>query len=322
VIHANAPTANDVLRASRELHGRVRRTPLEPCRALSDHCGREVLLKLENLQRTGSFKFRGGLHAVVTLSAADGLPPLVTASAGNHGLGVSLAAQLLGRRATVFVPADAPATKRRRIARFGADLRTVAGGYDEAHAQAEAFAEQAGAVYVHAFSDPAVVAGQGTVGLEILEARPDVATLLVPVGGGGLIGGIGVIARALAPRARVVGVQSTETAAMHASLRAGSPVSPPYGRTLCEGLSGDIDARSLALAREVVDHILLVDERAVRDAMRFLYEEESLVVEGSAAVVAAALLQGGVAGAGPIAAVISGGNVDASVLRSVLQEGG
>jgi threonine dehydratase len=302
--------------AARRLQGRVRRTPLEVAPALSMSVGVEVLLKLENQQRTGSFKVRGALNAIASL--APGERGVVTASAGNHGLGVALAASLLGAHATVFLPADAAETKRKRIGWLGAEVRQVAGGYDDAHAAAEEHASASGAAYVHAFSDPAVVAGQATVGLEILEERPHVRTLLVPVGGGGLVGGVGVVARKLAPRAWVVGVQSTETAAMYHSLAAGRLISAPLTPTLCDGLAGDIDEPSLLLAREVVDEVVLVNEDAIRRAMRFLFVEEGVVAEPSAAVVAALLLEGGTLLQGPVAAVISGGNVDADVLARVL----
>ncbi len=218
------PTLGDVRAAAGRLQGIVRRTPLERSDALSEISGTGVHLKLEGLQRTGSFKLRGACNFIAQLSPDERARGLVTASAGNHGLGVALAARLLGARAVVYVPQDAPEVKRRRIARHGAELRRVPGGYDEAHAAAEAFAAESGAVFVHAFSDPAVVAGQGTVGLEIFEDLPGVRTLVVPVGGGGLIGGIGIVARALGNGTRVIGVQTHETSAVHASLAAGRPV--------------------------------------------------------------------------------------------------
>jgi threonine dehydratase len=311
-------TSTTILQAARRLEGRVRRTPLERAPALSAAVGAEVLLKLENFQRTGSFKVRGALNAMLSLDRAGATLRLVTASAGNHGLGVALSARLLNIPITVFVPRNAAETKRNRIARLGADLRLVDGGYEQAHAEAEEFAASTGAKYLHAFSDPAVVAGQGTVGLEILQERPDVGTLLVPVGGGGLIGGIGVATKALAPGARVIGVQSTATAAMQASLAAGRVVSPPEGRTLCDGLAGDIDERSFALARRVIDEMVLVEEAAIARAIRFLYVEEGIVAEGSGAVVAAALLERSIEAAGLIGAVVSGGNLDATTLVEVL----
>lgn len=313
------PTAADVYAAADRVDGIVRRTPLEHSAALSEVVGAPVFLKLETQQRTGAFKVRGALNAVLCLPPERRARGLVTASAGNHGLGVAWAARYRGARATVFVPATAPATKRRRIARLGAELREVSGTYDDAQQEAERFATATGAEYVHAFSDPAVVAGQGTVAVEIFAELPAAATLLVPAGGGGLIGGMGLVARARGTSVRVVGVQSEETAALHASLRAGRLTSPSMGATLCEGLSGDIDQRSLALARKVVDDVVLVSEDAVRRAIRFLYLEEGIVAEGSAAVVAAALLDGALPPLPPpVVAVLTGGNLDAPVLANIL----
>jgi threonine dehydratase len=312
-----APSMADVLAAARRLRGIVRRTPLERCDGLSG--GTEVFLKLEGMQRTGSFKLRGAYNRVATLPPEARARGLVTASAGNHGQGVALAARLLGARALVFVPAGAPETKRRRIARFGAELVLVQGGYDEAHAAAEARAAETGAAFVHAYSDPMTVAGQATVALEILRELPEARTLVVPVGGGGLVNGTGIVARALAPGARVVGVQTHETGAMHASLAAGTLCCPPQGATLCEGLAGETDARSLELARRVVDEVVLVSEEAVRRAMRWLFVEEGVVAEGSAAVAVAALLEGAVsAPRGPVAVILSGSNVDAARMAEVL----
>ncbi|HWK90019.1 MAG TPA: pyridoxal-phosphate dependent enzyme [Longimicrobium sp.] len=314
-----APAPADVLAAAARLRGIARRTPLERSAWLSERLGRDVLLKLETHQRTGSFKLRGAYNAVALFPGEVRERGLVTASAGNHGQGVALAATLHGARSLVFVPRSAPMTKKRRIARFGAEVREVEGGYDAAHHAAEAHAAATGAAFVHAFSDPAVVAGQGTVGLEILEDAPGVRTLVVPVGGGGLVGGMGIIARALSPGIRIVGVQTPETAAMHASFAAGRLASPPYGETVCEGLSGDVDERSLALARAVVDGMVLVEEAAVRAAIRRLYEEEGVVAEGSAAVAVAALLEGAMGEVeGPVAAVLTGGNLDAGRLASLL----
>jgi threonine dehydratase len=279
----------------------------------------EVYLKLECRQRTGSFKFRGALNAMAMLSAGDRALGVVTASAGGHGLGVALAGKLLGARATIFVPENAPATKRDRIARNGAELRLVRGDYDDAHRIAERHAADTGLPYIHAFSDPHVVAGQGTVALEILEALPEVGTFVVPVGGGGLIGGMGIVARAMRPGLRVVGVQSTATPAMHASLAAGTLVSPPMGETLCDGLHGDTDGRSLALAREVVDRMELVDEAEIPRAIRRLYEEEGIVAEGAGAVGVAALHAGLLRDEpGPIVAVVTGSNIDGSRLAEIL----
>ena len=320
-LHAYAfPSLDDVQAAAERLAGVARRTPLERADALSEAAGADVYLKLEGMQRTGSFKLRGGYNAVAALTPAERARGVVTASAGNHGQGVALGARLLGARAVVFVPRSAPEVKQRRIVRHGAELRPVAGSYDDAHAAAAAFAAEMGAVFVSPVSDPAVTAGQGTVGLEIFEDLPGVRTIVAPVGGGGLIGGIGTVARALGPGVRVVGVQTDQTAAMHASLAAGRLTSPPYGPTLCEGLTGDVDDASVALARRVVDEVVLVSEDAVRRAIRWLYVEEGVLAEGSAAVAAAALLEGAIPELeGPVAVVLTGSNIDAARLVPILQ---
>lgn len=311
----------EVLAAAARLRGRLHPTPLLASGALSEAAGREVWLKLECRQRTGSFKVRGALNALLAMPAEARARGVVTASAGNHGLGVALAAREVGARAVVFVPAGAPATKRRRIEALGADLRLVEGSYDEAHDAAERHAVESGAAYLHAFSDPWVVAGQGTVGLEILTERPEVSAVLVPVGGGGLVGGVGVAARTLAPGCRVIGAQSVATPAMHASLAAGRLTSPPMGETICDGLYGDTDARSVELARRVVDEVVLVEERQVREAIRRLYQEEGVVAEGSGIVAVAALLAGAATlPEGPVAVVVTGGNIDAAVLGEILLE--
>lgn len=317
---ADFPTVTDVLEAARRLEGVVRRTPLEPSASLSEASGVEVRVKLESLQRTGSFKLRGAYNAVA-LHAASGRRELVAASAGNHGVGMAWSARALGTRATLFVPTAAALTKRRRIARLGAALHEVPGEYDDAHHAAEEHVRETGLPFVNAFSDPVVVAGQGTVGLEVLEELPGLRTLVVPTGGGGLIGGMGVVARALGRGVRVVGVQTEVCCALHDSLRAGELVSPPVAPTLCEGLAGDIDAPSLTLAQRVVDEVVLVSEEAVRRAIRHLFVEEGWVAEASAAVAAAALLEGKVRGLeGPVAVVVSGGNIDAKLLAEILAE--
>lgn len=315
------PSITDVLGAAGRIREHIRKTPLELCLPLSEIAGRDVYLKLESQQRTGSFKIRGALNAVGGLTVEQRSRGLVTASAGNHGLGVSLAARQFGARATVFVPGNAPETKRSRIARYGADLRLVQGDYDDAHQAAEDFARESGALYLHAFSDPAVIAGQGTVALEIFVELPSVATVVVPVGGGGLVGGIGIVARALNPGVRVIGAQSAATPAMHASLQADRLVSPPMGVTICDGLYGDTDQRAVDLARKVVDEVVLVEEADVRAAIRRLYMEEGVVAEGSGAVAAAAAYTDLVPPApGPAVVVVTGSNLDAALLAQILGE--
>jgi threonine dehydratase len=297
----------------------ARRTPLQESPWLTARMGVPVHLKLECWQRTHSFKFRGAYNAVATLSDAARGVGLVTASAGNHGQAVALAARLHGARATVFVPETAPETKQRRIRSYGAELRLVAGSYDDAAAAARSFAEAHGATLVHPFADPAVVAGQGTIGLEILEDLPEVAQVVVPVGGGGLIAGVGfALAGSADSGPSVVGVQSDATRAMHDAFEAGAVVRTRVVDTLCDGLAGETEAASFEWAREVTDGIRLVRESAVAPAVRELFQNEGIVAEGAGVVGVAAALAGLIPQEGPIVILITGGNIDMQVLARIL----
>lgn len=318
---AVGPTLDAIRRARDRIRGAARHTPLQYSHWLSDVAGAPVYLKLECWQRTRSFKFRGAYHAVSVLDAATRERGLVTASAGNHGLALALAARLLDATATVFVPESAPATKKDRIRRMGGELREVPGIYDDAAAAARAFADTAGAHLLSAFADPDVVAGQGTVGLEILEDLPDVRAVVLPVGGGGLSAGVGIALKGSGVDARVLGVQSTATTAMHAAFEAGRvvPVDDPP-ETLCEGLAGETEPVAYERARPVVDGIRLVAEDGIAPAIRALYRNEAVVAEGSGAVGVAAILAGDLHVEGPTAVVISGGNIDMSTLARIFAD--
>lgn len=308
------------MRAARDrIRDVVRHTPLQPSPWLSDVAGVPVHLKLECWQRTRSFKFRGAFHALAVLDAGPRARGVVTASAGNHGLALALAAQLHDVPATIFVPRNAPTTKKERIRRLGAELREVPGIYDDAAAAARAFADGTGAHFLNAFADPDVVAGQGTVGLELMEDLPGLREVVVPVGGGGLVAGVGIALQG--GRACVLGVQSTATTAMHAAFEAGRvvPVDDP-GETLCDGLAGETEPAAYDRARAVVDGIHLVDEERIGPAIRALFHNEVLVAEGSGAVGIAAILAGVLQLQGPTAVVISGGNIDTSTLARILAD--
>jgi threonine dehydratase len=307
-----------IYEARARLGGVSRRTPLHHSLWLSELLRVPVHLKLECWQRTNAFKIRGAYNAVAALSAEDRARGLVTASAGNHGQAVALAASLHRAGATVFVPAGAPRTKQDRIGRYGAELRTVAGSYDDAAVEAVAYAEERQAFYIHGFSDPLVVAGQGTVGLEIVEDLPDVAEVVVPVGGGGLIAGVGTALKAWSPEVRVVGVQSRATRAMYDAFEAGEVVPTEVVPTLCDGLAGEVERESFERARGVTDELLLVDEAGVAESIRCLYRYEGVVAEGSGAVGVAAALAGVLDPAGPVVMIISGGNIDMAELAGIL----
>jgi threonine dehydratase len=312
------PSVDDVIAAARRIADFVQRTPLERSHLLSDGAGTDVHLKLECWQRTRSFKVRGAHNAIALLDCPDRARGLVTASAGNHGLAVAVAARALKARATVFIPRDAPATKRSRILRLGAAVQDDARDYDEAERLAQGFARRTGAIFVHAFSDPAVVAGQGTVALEILDELPSVRDVIVPVGGGGLAAGVGIVVRSLAPATRVVGVQSTQTRAMYEAFRANRVVDVPVVPTLADGLAGCTDEAAYGMVRDVLDDIVLVEEAEIAEAIRELYAEEGVVAEGAGAVAVAAVLSGRIRPLGPAVVLVTGGNIDGARLAGLL----
>lgn len=312
------PTLKDIYEARSRIAGGVRRTPLERSLWLSELTGHDVYLKLESWQRTRSFKLRGAYNAIALLTSEARGRGLVTASAGNHGQAVALAAREMGARATIFVPTTGSVTKKARIRAFGAELNEEYPTYDDAAVAAEAYAKERGATYVHAFSDPAVVAGQGTVGIEILEDLPQVHSILVPVGGGGLIAGVATAVKSATTATQVIGVQSTQTRAMFDAFEAGHVTPTDIGPTLADGLAGCVDDVSYRRAQRVVDHMRLVDEAAIPAAIRSLYHFDGIIAEGAAAVTAAALMQRAVRVEGPTVLVVTGGNIDAERFANIL----
>ena len=304
--------------AAERLRGVARRTPLRHSRALSEIAGAEVHLKLESEQLTGSFKIRGAFNHIASLGNAAKSRGVVTASAGNHGLGVAWAARHVGAPATIFIPASTPRVKRDGIAALGATIDATSAHYDAAHEAALRLAEQRGAHYVPACSGPAVLAGQGTVALEMLEALPAVASVVVPVGGGGLLGGMASLLRRDAPQVRIIGAQSDQTAAMARSLDAGRVVAVPVTPTLAEGLAGQIDAEALDYGLAGLDGMALVTEGEIANAIRWLVQEEGVAAEGSGAVGVAAILAGRVTLRSPAAVVITGGNIDPGRLDEIV----
>lgn len=313
-------TLIDIYRARRRIGAGAYHTPLERSEWLSGVAGCDVYLKLECWQRTRSFKIRGALSAIRLLTPEEAARGLAAASAGNHGQGVALAAREAGVEATIFVPASAPETKKAHIRAFGATLREVEGTYDDAEAAAKAWSQETGSVFVHPYADPRVAAGQGTIGLEILEDLPDVRDVVVPVGGGGLIAGIGAALHAASGTGvRVAGVQSEATRAMYDAFAAGGPVEVEVRDTLADGLAGAVEAESYAWARAVTDRIHLVSEDAIAESIRELYRRDGIVAEGSAATAAALLLERSWRPAGPVVLVITGGNIDGDKLAEVLK---
>ncbi len=313
----------DLKAARRAIQPHLWRTPLMPSAALSRLTGGDVHLKLECWQQTGSFKVRGALNKLVSLSPEERARGIVTASAGNHGLGVAYASRALGLPAVViFVPQSASAAKVNRLELFDCQVRRAGADYDAAHAIAEAYARERGAVYVSAYDDPLVIAGQGTVGLEVMEELPGATLLLVPVGGGGLIAGIALAATAVNPAIRMVGVQPEASPAAYLSLRDGHPYETyPAAPTICDGLAGGFGRVPYQLAAHLIDQVSIVPEAEVREAVRWLVAHEQLVVEGSGAIAIAPLLSGRLDVAGQqVVAVLTGRNLDDALLREILME--
>lgn len=319
-------TGDDIRAARALLAGVVQDTPVECSRALSTAADTEVLLKCENLQRTGSFKLRGAYHRIAPLSSSERTRGVVCASAGNHAQGVALAAQLARVAATVFMPEGASLPKIRATNAYGAAVRLVGDSVGDALAAAASHAEETGAVFVHPFDHPDVIAGQGTVGLEIVEQVPQLVdaggTVVVPVGGGGLIAGTAVAIKDLNPRVRLVGVQAAGARSMTPSLAAGRPRPADTLSTIADGIAvrqpGEL---TLAHVAELVDDLVEVGDEAIARAVMVLLERAKLVVEPAGAVGVAALLAGAVAGPAPTVVVLSGGNIDPLMLTHLVTAG-
>lgn len=298
------PTLADVHAARERLAGVARETPLYPTETFSRLCGRPVLLKAENLQRTGSFKVRGAYNTIATLGEAERAAGVVAASAGNHGQAVAWAAREAGIRATIFMPQGAPMAKVEATRSYGGETVLAGEGFDDAVAAARAHVERTGATLVHAFEDARVIAGQGTIGLELGEQASEAETVLVPVGGGGLAAGISLALRELRPEARVFGV-----------------VCRP-GLTIADGIAvkhrGELAG---AILERTLEGTIEVCDEEISEALTLCLERTKLLVEGAGAVGLAALLAGRVPGSGPVAVVLSGGNIDATTLISVVRLG-
>lgn len=309
------PTIDDVRGARERLAGVARVTPVYSSETLSRTAGRTVLLKAENLQRTGAFKIRGAYNTIAQLSETERQAGVVTASAGNHGQAVAWAAREAGIPATIVVPEGAPMAKVDAARGYGATVELAGEGYDEALDTARSIGTESGATFVHAFEDPRVIAGQGTLGLELAEQLPEgPATVVIPVGGGGLAAGVALALDVLRPEVRLVGVQ----AAACAPLAGRSPT----GSTIADGIAvkrpGEL---TRGMLEDLLDDIVVVDDEEISQAIVLLLERTKLVVEGAGAVPVAALLADRVGGEGTVCAILAGGNVDATTLNSVIRHG-
>ncbi|MEU7379035.1 threonine ammonia-lyase [Streptomyces sp. NPDC042207] len=315
-------TLDDVRGAQKMLSGVARVTAMEGSRHLSGLVGTPVLLKCENLQRTGSFKLRGAYVRIAGLLPEERAAGVVAASAGNHAQGVALASSLLGVHSTVFMPKGAPLPKISATRDYGAEVRLHGQVVDETLAAAQEYADRTGAVFIHPFDHPDIIAGQGTVGLEILEQCPQVGTIVVGIGGGGLAAGIAVAVKSLRPDVRIVGVQAAGSAAYPPSLAAGRPVTVGTPVTMADGIRvgcpGDVP---FGILRELLDEVRTVTEDELSAALLLCLERAKLVVEPAGASPVAALLGRSGPLSGPVVAVLSGGNVDPVLLQRVLRYG-
>jgi threonine dehydratase len=341
------PAVADILAARRRIRHLVDATPLHHSPWLSSAAGARVWLKLECVQLTGSFKIRGALNALMQLGPAEAGPHetltagphekltagpheklaagfrerrVVTASAGNHGRAIALAAETLGLHATVFTPRDAPRAKLDAIRRHGADLRSDCATYDDAEVAAKEFARQNGLPFVSPYNDPDVIAGAGTIALEILEAQPRLGTIVVPIGGAGLISGVAIAAKSISPATRIIGVEVEASTAFATSVRNGRITVIDPKPTLADGLGGNMDPDTItfAIVQRCVDEIVAVSEPELAEGLRGLVREEHLVTEGAGAAAAAAVLAGKARGPGDVAVLATGSNIDLARLLGVL----
>ena len=315
-------TLHDVEAARRKLSGVVRLTPMEGSRVLSEMVGGKVVLKCENLQRTGSFKIRGAYTRISRLDDASRAAGVVAASAGNHAQGVALAASLLGMTSTVFMPVGAPLPKVAATSAYGADVQLVGRTLDETLQAALAFATENGRTFIHPFDHPDLIAGHGTVGLEILEQFPEARTVVVSVGGGGLVSGIAVAAKAIRPDVKVVGVQAAGAAVWPESLRQGRPVPLTSVQTIADGIAiAQPGVVTFDYLRDLVDGVVTVSEEAMSRAIVLCLERAKLVVEPAGVAALAAVYENPEAFEPPVVAVLSGGNIDPLLLGKVISHG-
>jgi threonine dehydratase len=316
-------TLEDIKNAREKLKDVAIKTDLDWSRTFSKMSGNEVYLKLENLQRTGSFKIRGAYNKISSLTESERKNGVVAASAGNHAQGVALAATQMGIKSTIVMPEGALIGKINATQGYGADVILSGESYDEAHAEEERFAEEHGATIVPAFNDPDVIAGQGTIGLEILEDLPDVDVVITPVGGGGLLSGVAIALKESNPNIEVIGVEAANAACMAESMKQGCLANLDKVDTIADGIAvkcpGDITYKIIS---EYVDHIVTVEEEEIAHAISLLMERAKLIVEGAGATTLAAVLNDKINIQGKkIAIVLSGGNIDLDMVSTIIDRG-
>lgn len=320
---ANSVTIADVWRAYKFLKPTIHHTPLSYSRTMSEMTGAEVYLKCEHMQKSGAFKVRGASYKLSTLTEEQLRAGVIAASAGNHAQGVAIAAAFYHTACTIVMPESAPLAKVTATEGYGAKVVLHGTTYDDAYQHCLELQQQSGATFIHAFNDPHIVAGQGTLGLEMLNDLPDADAIVVPIGGGGLISGIAIAARALKPDITIIGVQASGAGSCRASLDAGTPVSLPAATTIADGIAvkrpGDLN---FAIIKELVDDIVLVDDEATINAVLLLMERCKMMVEGAGAIGLAALLSGKVDLRGKKVLVpLTGGNIDINLVGRFIEHG-
>jgi len=311
----NFPTLADVLQARRRIRPHLFPTPLED----SPPLGENIYLKLENLNKTHAFKIRGALNAMLALSAAERAKGVIACSAGNHSQGIAYAAKLAGTRAKVIMPQNTPVRKVGGARRYGAEILMYGKTYDEAESYALKLKQENALPFISPYNNTEVIAGQGTIALELFEELPTLERVLIPTSGGGLAAGVALVCKIMNPNCEVIGVQSTQTPAMY---NAFYDTTHPQGDTLADGLSGEIEEGAITfdLCKQYVDKILLVEEAAIAEAIRWMLRHHGWAIEGAAAVGIAAFLDGQVtADDRTTAIIISGGNIDYEVVQKLLK---
>jgi threonine dehydratase len=313
----------DVEEARERIQSQIYLSPFPYSETISQLSGNRVFFKLENLQITGSFKERGALNRLLTLTPDEAKRGVIAASAGNHGMAVAFHGQRLKIAATIVMPLHAPLIKVSRVRHYGAQTVLHGGDYDAAFTEAQRLAQEKGLTFIHGFNDPWVVAGQGTIGLELYEQNPDLNAVVVPVGGGGLIAGIALILKTLNPKIRIIGVQAEAVPSMKAALEKGGPIRLPPATTIADGIAvREVGETPFALAKHYVDDIVTVSEGEIANAVLLLLETEKTVAEGAAAAPLAAVInkKTGLADSN-VGIVISGGNIDMNLISRIIEKG-
>ena len=313
----------DVEEARERIKDQIYLSPFPHSESISRMTGNKVFFKLENLQMTGSFKERGALNRLLTLTPEEAQRGVIAASAGNHGMAVAFHSQRLDIAATIVMPRHAPLIKVSRVRHYGAQTVLHGEDYDAAFAAAHRLGDQKGLTFIHAFNDPLIVAGQGTIGLEIYEQNPDLDAVIVPVGGGGLIAGIALVLKTLNPKIRIIGVQAEAVPSMKAALENGAPTRVPPAMTLADGIAvRRVGETPLALVKAFVDEIVTVSEGEITNAVLLLLEIEKTVAEGAAAVPLAALVNKKISVSGKnVGLIVSGGNIDMNLISRIIESG-